>query len=55
MAIRSFSKDFGRAYFQLAGPTPTYQQYNSAVYNYTGLYNEVLNPRIWRFGVRFEF
>jgi Carboxypeptidase regulatory-like domain len=22
---------------------------------YNGLYNEILNPRIWRFGVRFEF
>ena len=55
MAIRSYPKYFGSAYFRDAGPTPTFQQYNSAYYNYTGLYNEVLNPRIWRFGVRFEF
>ena len=55
MAIRSYPKNFGSAYFRDAGPTPTFQQYNSAYYNYTGLYNEVLNPRIWRFGVRFEF
>ncbi|HSA97137.1 MAG TPA: carboxypeptidase-like regulatory domain-containing protein [Acidobacteriota bacterium] len=57
MPIRSYSDNFGTAYYRMAGPAgaQTFQQYNSAVYNYTGLYNEVLNPRVWRFGVRFEF
>ncbi len=46
MAIRSYSENFGSAYFRDAGATPTFQQYNSAYYNFTGLRNEVLNPRI---------
>jgi len=57
MPIRSYPKNFGTARFRDAGPVgaQTFQQYESAYYNFTGLYNEVLNPRIWRFGVRFEF
>jgi hypothetical protein len=57
MPVRSYPKNFGTAYFRNAGPagSQTFQQYNSSWYNYTGLYNEILNPRIWRFGVRFEF
>ncbi len=59
MGIRSYPKNDGSAYFRLAGsPDPaerTMQQYNSVVYNYPGLLNEILNPRIWRFGARFEF
>jgi hypothetical protein len=55
MAIRSYPKNYGTAYFRNAGDPLTFQQYNSSYYNYTGLLNEVLNPRIWRFGARFEF
>jgi hypothetical protein len=55
MAIRSYPRNFGTARYRLAGVTPVLQQYDSTHYNYTGLLNEVLNPRILRFGVRFEF
>ena len=55
MAIRSYPRNFGTARYRMAGVTPTLQQYDSTHYNYTGLLNEVLNPRILRFGVRFEF
>jgi hypothetical protein len=55
MPIRSYADNYGSASYRLAGATPTLQQYQSTYYNYTGLLNEVLNPRIWRFGVRFEF
>jgi hypothetical protein len=55
MPIRSYPYNMGTAYFRWAGDPATFQQYNSSYYTYTGLYNEVLNPRIWRFGVRFEF
>jgi hypothetical protein len=53
--IRSYSKFDGAAYYRNAGTPPTQQQYGSAYYNYSGLLNEILNPRIWRFGARFEF
>jgi hypothetical protein len=55
MAVRSFPQNDGRIDVRNAGTPVTSQQYASTVYNYTGLLNEVLNPRIWRFGVRFEF
>jgi hypothetical protein len=55
MPIRSYSENYGSAYFRDAGATPTFQQYNSAYYAFTGLRNEVLNPRVIRFGARFEF
>jgi hypothetical protein len=55
MPIRSYPYNMGNAYFRSAGDPATFQQYSSSYYNYTGYYNEVLNPRIWRFGVRFEF
>jgi hypothetical protein len=55
MPIRSFAKNYGTARFRTAGTPATVQQYASDYYNYTGLLNEVLNPRIWRFGARFEF
>jgi hypothetical protein len=55
MGIRSYPKYDGSAYFRNAGDPATQQQYSSVVYNFTGLLNEILNPRIWRFGARFEF
>ncbi len=55
MPIRSYPYNMGSAYFRDAGSPATFQQYSSSYYNFTGFYNEVLNPRIWRFGVRFEF
>jgi hypothetical protein len=55
MPIRSYPYNMGSAYFRDAGSPATFQQYSSSYYNYTGFYNEVLNPRVWRFGVRFEF
>jgi hypothetical protein len=55
--IRSYPYNMGSAYFRWAGPegAETFQQYSSSYYNYTGFTNEILNPRVWRFGVRFEF
>jgi hypothetical protein len=55
MANRSYSKSWGTAQFRNAGATPTWQQYSSSWDLRAGLLVEVLNPRIWRFGVRFEF
>jgi hypothetical protein len=55
MPIRSYSENYGSAYFRRAGTPATYQQYSSDYYAYTGLRNEVLNPRVIRFGARFEF
>ena len=56
MAIRSYSNNYGTIRLRNIGGDPTdQQQYYSSYYNYTGLLNEILNPRIWRFGVRFEF
>ncbi len=55
MPIRSYPKLFGSAYFRDAGSPATFQQYSTSWYNYTGLYNEILNPRVVRLGVRFEF
>jgi hypothetical protein len=55
MPIRSFPKNDGRLDVRNAGTPATSQGYTSTVYNYNGLLNEILNPRIWRFGARFEF
>ena len=55
MPIRSFPKNDGTVNVRNAGTPVTSQGYLSTVYNYNGLLNEILNPRIWRFGVRFEF
>ena len=55
MPIRSFPKNDGRVDVRNAGTPVTSQAYTSTVYNYNGLLNEILNPRIWRFGARFEF
>jgi hypothetical protein len=55
MPIRSYPRNFGTARYRLAGATPTLQQYDSTYELTTGLLNEVLNPRIIRFGARFEF
>ena len=55
MPIRSFPKSDGTVNFRNAGTPATSQAYSSTVYNYNGLLNEILNPRIWRFGARFEF
>jgi hypothetical protein len=33
-----------------------YLNTEESAYNpYNGLYNEILNPRVWRLGLRFEF
>ncbi len=55
MVIRSYDEQYGSIYFQRAGAANEFQQYNSVPYNYTALRNEILNPRIIRFGARFEF
>jgi hypothetical protein len=55
MAVRSYPKEDGTVRFRNAGDPAHSQQYGSTVYNYNGLLNEILNPRIWRFGARFEF
>ena len=54
MPIRSYPWNDGTVYLQnnVAGVDT---QRAGSVYNYTGLLSEVLNPRITRFGVRFEF
>ena len=54
MPIRSYPWNDGTVYLQnnLAGADT---QRSSSIYNYTGLLSEVLNPRIIRFGARFEF
>jgi hypothetical protein len=46
---RAYDAQLGYAYF--AGGT----QYDSWQYPYNRTLNEILNPRIWRFGARFEF
>jgi hypothetical protein len=53
MPIRSYSKYDGYDYVRDVNGVST--QYSSYQYPFNGLLNEVLNPRIWRFGVRFEF
>ena len=55
MPIRSYPMNFGTARYRLAGATPTLQQYDSTYDLTTGMRSEVLNPRIIRFGARFEF
>jgi hypothetical protein len=53
MAIRTYSKYDGYDYVRdVAGVSTQYAHY---LYPFNGLLNEVLNPRIWRLGVRFEF
>jgi hypothetical protein len=54
MPIRSYSENYGTAYYNVAG-TIGWQQTSQAHYNFTGLRNEILNPRVIRFGARFEF
>jgi hypothetical protein len=54
MPIRSYSEEYGTAYYNVAG-TLGWQQTSQAHYNFTGLRNEILNPRVIRFGARFEF
>lgn len=46
---RAYDAYFGESYFN--GTT----QYGSWAYPNNRRYNEILNPRIWRFGARFEF
>ena len=55
MPIRSYPMNFGTARYRLAGATPTLQQYDSTHDLTTGMRSEILNPRIIRFGARFEF
>ena len=59
MPNRTYSRYPGTAYFQNnATSTPTagaFQQYSSAAYALNDRLYEILNPRIWRFGARFEF
>ncbi len=53
MPNRQYSRYPGTAYFgDYAG---VYQQYSSSYYSLNNKLYEILNPRIWRFGVRFEF
>ncbi len=54
MPIRGYSAYDGTAYYRPDAGTGT-QQYSSYTYPYNNRLNEILNPRIWRFGVRFEF
>ena len=50
---RPYDRNPGTAYFR--DVNGTFQQYSSSTNaRYDQLY-EILNPRIWRFGVRFEF
>ncbi len=53
MAIRSYPKDDGTAYYRVHNGV--LQEYDSSANPYNGVLSEILNPRIWRFGVRFEF
>jgi len=55
MPIRSYSKYDGDAYYRNAGTPAQSVQYDSYKYPFNGLLNEILNPRILRLGVRFEF
>ena len=53
MPIRSYSKYDGDAYLRTVGTG--IEQYGSYTYPNNGILNEILNPRIIRFGARFEF
>jgi len=59
MPNRTYSRYPGTAYFQdnpTSSPTANaFQQYSSSSYALNDTLYEILNPRIWRFGVRFEF
>ncbi len=59
MPNRQYSRYPGTVYVQdNATSTPTanaFQQYSSSAYALNDTLYEILNPRIWRFGVRFEF
>jgi len=50
---RAYDAYFGDSYFQTVGGV--FGQYDSWVNPTNRVLNEILNPRIWRFGVRFEF
>lgn len=50
---RTYSRYPGTAYFQ--DNNSEFQQYSSSSYALNDQLYEILNPRIWRFGVRFEF
>lgn len=52
MGIRGYSKYDGNATYRSGVDV---EQQTSYTYPFNGLWNEVLNPRIWRFGARFEF
>jgi hypothetical protein len=52
MGIRGYSKYDGDARYRSG---TVVEQQTSYTYPFNGLWNEVLNPRIWRFGARFEF
>jgi hypothetical protein len=53
MPNRQYSRYPGTAYLQ--DRNGTLQQYSSSSYALNNTLYEILNPRIWRFGVRFEF
>jgi len=53
MPIRSYSKYDGYDYVRNVSGVS--EQYSSYTYPYNGVLNEILNPRIIRFGARFEF
>jgi len=50
---RTYSRYPGTAYFR--DVNGSFQQYSSSSYALNDTLYEILNPRIWRFGVRFEF
>jgi hypothetical protein len=47
---RSYDANYGTAYYDMEGA-----QYASSYNSNNHRLNEILNPRIWRFGARFEF
>ncbi len=53
MPNRSYDRNPGTVYF--GDYNGTFQQYSSSYYALNNQLYEILNPRIWRFGVRFEF
>jgi hypothetical protein len=53
MPIRSYSKYDGDAYLRTVGSG--IEQYGSYTYPNNAILNEILNPRVVRFGARFEF
>ncbi|MBE3125248.1 MAG: TonB-dependent receptor [Acidobacteria bacterium] len=53
MPNRQYSRYPGTAYF--CDNNGEFQQYSSSSYALNNTLYEILNPRIWRFGVRFEF